>query len=192
MLRICLVFLVGKTCQLKVTSKTWSKNSEPFISCGTELALMQAWAGHQKGTFMESQHYLSWKGPLKTIWSNSSISRDRASITSLDNLFQCFTILIEKKTFSLYPETFSIHPEEGISRKLWIPIAGMEEPVQLTDSLSLLGDFVLWITNKGSSFSRAKQSVKTEPNEPKAQYPKAPQFHVALEPSTAQDTLILE
>lgn len=54
MLKICLVFLVGKTCQLKVTSKTWSKNSEPFISCGTELALMQAWAGHQKGTFMES------------------------------------------------------------------------------------------------------------------------------------------
>ena len=32
-----------------------------------------------------------------------NISRDRASTTSLGNLFQCLTTLIAKKTFTFYP-----------------------------------------------------------------------------------------
>ena len=70
--------------------------------------------------FVESWTCLSWKGPVKAIWSNppamsrntySSISaqssssltlsvyKDGASTTSLVNLCQCFTTLIVKNFF---------------------------------------------------------------------------------------------
>lgn len=74
----------------------------------------------QSLNFVESQNHLSLKGPLKVIWSTSSvmkreiysqirapssltltISRDRTSTIPLGNLYQCLTTLIIK-SFSLY------------------------------------------------------------------------------------------
>ena len=112
-----------------ISKKNWNRLlDQHFRHCQYTLLVFiesqSEWLGLE-GTLkiIESKNHLNWKGLLKVIQSNTpavsrntynlirmlrapvsltlNVSKDKASATSLDNLFQCLTTLIVKYFFCI-------------------------------------------------------------------------------------------